>query len=240
MQPYPATVPGYACSSDIAACRTGFDSSDANLAAGRDPRSPPSARRSPEEQEKTSPAPGHGPAPVDCPLSPLARLAQDNPAGQTRDGHRMAPKGIPTLLKLEKSPATRRPPGDTEGGRLADSRDELVDRNLGSAPSARGAAQAWDQGVSGHGGQVFGEAPQATIAAVADVSGEPCLGVGFGGLLRGADREFPDPVRVSRLSSPTQARRVSRACSAMPEAKRVSSPVVDSPLQQGKSIVNLR
>ncbi len=69
-------------------------------------------------------------------------------------------------------------------------------RPLGSAETARRTAEARDRGVPGNGGEVHGEAPQAPIADVADLPGEPCQATGVGGFLRGADPELQDPVRI--------------------------------------------
>ena len=68
-----------------------------------------------------------------------------------------------------------------------------IQRANGRTEAARGTAEARNRGIAGNGCQVHGEAPQAAVADVADVSGEPRKAVGIGGLLRGADFEFPNP-----------------------------------------------
>src|SRR4029450_12234821 len=46
-------------------------------------------------------------------------------------------------------------------------------RSTGRTEAARGTAEARNRGIAGKGCQVHGEAPQAAIADVADVPGEP-------------------------------------------------------------------
>jgi len=73
----------------------------------------------------TGPASGHGPTPVGCPSSPLARMAQGLGVGQIRDGYRMASTRIPILLELEEPPGTDWTSGDAERDPHSDPRHEL-------------------------------------------------------------------------------------------------------------------
>src|SRR4029453_5334589 len=111
-----------------------------------------------------------GPALVGSPCSSLAELAQDPYGGQARDGHRLASKRIPALLEMEEPPGTGGTTAGLEGNPRPDPRNELRQRPLGCTEVARGIAEARNRGIAG---QVHGEAPQAAIADVADVPGEP-------------------------------------------------------------------
>src|SRR4029450_3975800 len=192
------TVTQYVCCADIAAGRVDFDVTNTCLAANRDSGTASPAGHSPAEQTKADAASGLGSALVGSPRSPLAGMAQGPHPGQARDGHRLASKRIPALLEMEEPPGTDGTTAGLEGNPRPDPRHEHRQRALGRTEAARGTTEARNRGIAGNGCQVHGEAPQAAIAAVADVPGEPGKAVGIGGLLRGADREFPNPVCVPR------------------------------------------
>lgn len=128
-------------------------------------------------------------------------MAQIPPARQTGYGHRLASKGIPTLLEVEKSPETAGTTRDSEGDPGADPQHERFECSLGSTEAAWGTAQARNRGVPGNGFEVHDKASEAAFTNVADVPGESYQAICVSRLLRGADREFPDPVRVPRSGS---------------------------------------
>ena len=92
-------------------------------------------------------------------------------------------------------------PGDSEGDPGADPQHERFECSLGSTEAAWGTAQARNRGVPGNGFEVHDKASEAAFTNVADVSGESYHAICVTRLLRGADREFPDPVRVPRSGS---------------------------------------
>lgn len=67
---------------------------------------------------------------------------------------------------------------------------------MGRTSNPWGIAETRHRSVPGNGRKIHGEAPQAAIAYVEDLPGEPYQAVGVGRFFRGVDFELQDPARV--------------------------------------------
>jgi hypothetical protein len=115
----------------------------------------------------------------------LERLAIRPRRRPTRNGDRLAPARIPSVLELEEPPSARAAHCVARGHQF-DPQDESGQSSLGCASHPRGTAEARVRPVTSHGGQVHGPAPEAAVAELAHVSDEPHAELGLCRFLRGS------------------------------------------------------
>jgi len=140
-------------------------------------------------------ADGDGPALLGSAVEAVDELATFAAGGAARDGGRLAPAGVQTLLGVEESAPIRSAHDQCRAPR-SDLADEPRQSALGRAEDPRRAAEAWPDGVSGDGVEVHAPTSTAAIASVAHVFEESRPGSNRVGFLHGAHRDLSSAVRA--------------------------------------------
>jgi Integrase core domain len=130
-----------------------------------------------------------GPNLLGCATATVGELASLCAGGAAGDRGRLAQAGIPTLLDVEGSTATRSA-RDQYGCERSDSADEPGQSSLGRTKNPWRTPEARRNGIASDGVEVHAPSPAAAVAGVAHVFEESRHGAHRVGFLHGTDGDF--------------------------------------------------
>src|SRR5256885_1950483 len=172
----------------------------------REPGAPAAARPAPPPIEATEIRATRSRL-LDVALAVVDTVERSAPCRKTADGNSLAPAELSRFLDLEVPP---RAIGQTTGRRGAcGSRayHGAGEPALGCATHPRRIAEARVRRLAAHRGAAYAASPATTIADMEDVSPKPRRRPCLSRLLRRADCDLPNPLRVRGPAAPSPASR---------------------------------
>src|SRR2546427_3927496 len=172
-----------------------------NRPHAREPGAPATTRPAPPPIEASAIRPPRSLA-LGGALATMGRLARSASHHSPRDGHRLASAGLSRLLDLEISAQALGSSVRRSGACPTRPHHGARKYSLGCAAHPWRTAQAWVRRLTTDGRTSDAAPPEATLADLAHFSPEPRRRPRRRRLLRRADRDVPNPLRVRGSAAP--------------------------------------